>query len=1077
MLPFFGTDLRSLDPAVADLIDYEAERQARKVILIPSESQAPAAVREALGSVFQNIYAEGYPDPSIHGSPQHSILDYEVQLASYRRYSDRRYYKGVEYVNILESLARRRATEAFATHAIPPEEIWANVQPLSGSPANSAIYAALVPPGSVVMGMDLLHGGHLTHGSPANRSGKLYDIVSYGIDLETERLDYDAIEQLALAHRPKMIIAGYTSYPWMPDWARFRKIADAVGAYLLADISHIAGMTAAGVVPSPVGYADVISFTTHKTLYGPRGACILTTDKKLAQKIDAAVFPGEQGGPHVNAMAGMAVAFELARSPDFAGLQRRVADNAKLLASELEGHGLRIPYGGTDTHMLLVDCKSIRSDSGVSPDGRPGTPLMGDSAARILDLAGIVLNRNTIPGDRSARNPSGIRLGTPWITQRGCGAPLIKRLAEIIARVLKGTEPYAYAGRHGPVYRAKIAFDLLERAKWDVVELACAADLDEGYAPSGYPHHYFMYKPTKDPGGDWDIIEIEGIPARGFCNVAMTNDVYALRPGKSQPTWILELDGQPMSGGVLRRPGDETTRFQLLIPKSVESRLAHWLRALSDGYIRMDGDDVFAKAPGPVVIRRLPHHLADEWESRPPAVEAFEDETVGWAFHKPYWIGQRARADAPGDLEGLPPFAWEEPTDQELKRTALVDAHREAGARMAPFAGWELPIRYATVQEEHLAVREAAGLFDVSHMGLFEFSGQNVHLFLNTLTTNDVSLLAPGQSQYSFLLDPAGQVLDDVWVYRLEPERYWMVVNAANNDKDWAWINAVRAGCVQIDPDRPWSRALGTESVTLRDMRDPAQGAEMRAQLALQGPRSREILLALLDEGDPLRETLVEQKRTQIIHGRLAGYDLYLARTGYTGEPMAYEIFVHPAAASALWHALLEAGEPLGLQPAGLAARDSLRTEAGLPLYGHELAGPLDLNPADAGFDPYVKLYKPFFVGKAAYMAHERTRQARLVRFHYDEERARMPRQGDVIVSRKGRVVGAVTSCSIDSDGGLTGLGYVQKKYAAPGTRLGVFQVDSRNWANQPLASLKTGDRVQLHDDITVVRRFLNKKE
>ena len=220
-------------------------------------------------------------------------------MAHYRRYSDRRYYKGVEYVNVLESLARRRAAEAFATDTVPPEEIWANVQPLSGSPANSAIYAALVPPGSTVMGMDLLHGGHLTHGSPANRSGKLYNIVSYGIDPKTERLDYDAIEELARQHKPKMIIAGYTSYPWMPDWARFRQIADAVGAYLLADISHIAGMVAAGVVPSPVGHAHVISFTTHKTLYGPRGACILTTDKKLARKVDAAVFPGEQGGPHV----------------------------------------------------------------------------------------------------------------------------------------------------------------------------------------------------------------------------------------------------------------------------------------------------------------------------------------------------------------------------------------------------------------------------------------------------------------------------------------------------------------------------------------------------------------------------------------------------------------------------------------------------------------------------------------------------------------------------------------------------------------------------------------------------------
>jgi len=1071
MLNFFRNDLDALDPAVAGLIDYEAERQARKLILIPSESQAPAAVRQALGSVFQNIYAEGYPDPTVHGAPEAAVLDYEVQLARYRRYSDRRYYKGVEYVDVLESLAQRRAAEAFATDSVPPEEIWANVQPLSGSPANSAIYAALVPPGSTVMGMDLLHGGHLTHGSPANRSGKLYHIVSYGIDLETERLDYDAIEELARQHKPKMIIAGYTSYPWMPDWARFRQIADTVGAYLLADISHIAGMVAAGVAPSPVGHAHVISFTTHKTLYGPRGACILTTDKKLASKVDTAVFPGEQGGPHVNAIAGMAVTFKLARSPQFVQLQRQVVDNAAHLAAELEKRGLRVPYGGTDTHMLLVDCKSIRARTGVSPDGKKGTPLMGDAASRILDLAGVVLNRNTIPGDRSARNPSGIRLGTPWITQRGFLAPEIERLADIIARVLQATEPYAYAGRYGPIYRAKVDFDVLEQAKWEVVDLACCADLEADYAPSGYPHHFFMLKPTKDPGGEWDIIEIEGLHARGFCNVAMTNDVYALAPGEGQPTWILEPDGRPMSGGILKRPGDETTRFQLLIPKSLESRMAHWLRALSDGYVHLDDDDAFAKAPGPVVIRRLPHQLADEWEQRPPAVEAFDGEELGWAFHKPYWIGQRARAGAPGGLESLPAFAWEEPADLPLQRTTLFEVHRRAGAKIVPFAGWEMPVRYTSVQEEHLAVRRAAGLFDVSHMGLFEFSGDNVHLFLNTITTNDISLLRVGGSQYSFLLAPDGRVVDDVWVYRLDRQRYWMVVNAANRNKDWAWVNVVREGRALIDPERPWSHALGTETVVIRDMR------QERAQLALQGPRSQDILLAMLDEDDPLRELLLEIKRTEIIHGRLAGYDLYLARTGYTGEPVAFEIFVHPAAAPALWHALLEAGEPFGLQPIGLAARDSLRIEAGLPLYGHELAGPLDLNPADASFAPYVKLYKPFFIGKAAYMAHELKRQARLIRFQLDEEHARMPNQGDVIVSRKGRVVGAVTSCSIDSDGRLTGLGYVQKRYTGRGIKLGVFQAGGRSWTSQPLSSLKAGDRVQLHDDITVIRRFLNKRK
>jgi glycine hydroxymethyltransferase len=296
-------------------------------------------------------------------------------------------------------------------------------------------------------------------------------------------------------------------------------------------------------------------------------------------------------------------------------------------------------------------------------------------------------------------------------------------------------------------------------------------------------------------------------------------------------------------------------------------------------------------------------------------------------------------------------------------------------------------------------------------------------------------------------------------------------VNAANTSKDWAWISAVREAQVLIDPDRPWSRALGTETVTIRDLRHE------RVQLALQGPRSQDILLSMLDEDGAVREALLELVRNQIIHGQLSGYDLYLARTGYTGEPVGYEIFVHPAAAAALWHALVEAGQPYGLQLVGLAARDSLRIEAGLPLYGHELAGSLDLNPADAGFDPYVKLYKPFFIGKAAFMTHEQERQARLLRFRFDEEHGRLPRQGDVIVSRKGRIVGAVTSCSIDSEGWLTGLAYVQKQYAARGTRLGIFQMENRSWSSKPLADLKTGDQIQLHDNITVIRRFLNKKQ
>jgi glycine hydroxymethyltransferase len=303
-----------------------------------------------------------------------------------------------------------------------------------------------------------------------------------------------------------------------------------------------------------------------------------------------------------------------------------------------------------------------------------------------------------------------------------------------------------------------------------------------------------------------------------------------------------------------------------------------------------------------------------------------------------------------------------------------------------------------------------------------------------------------------------------------------MVVNASNNDKDWAWLNAVREARVSIDPARPWSRALGYESVVIRDLRDPQWGDEQRNQLALQGPKSRDILLALAGDDHDMSDKLIEMQRTEIIHGTLAGYDLWLSRTGYTGEPMAFEIFVHPDDLLAFWRDLLRVGATFGLKPIGLAARDSLRIEAGLPLYGHELAGPLDLNPSDAGFPAYVKLGKPFFIGKAAFTAHEATRQARLIRFRLEDERGPMLGQGDVIVSLKGRVVGYVTSSSIDSQGRQTGLAYVQDPHWQRGTRLGVYRVGGRAWESRPLEDLHTGDRIQLPEGIEVIERFLNKQ-
>src|ERR687892_272756 len=378
----FRGNLAKLDRDVYELTQLEAERQARKLILIPSESTAPMAVREALSSAFQNIYAEGYPEEETRWMSEEEILDYPARLGDYRRNSDPRYYKGVEYADAVEALARRRAAEAFAANGYTADQIYVNVQALSGAPANNAVYQALVPLGETIMGLNLLHGGHLSHGSSVNRSGKWFHAVHYTVD-ENERLDYERIREQALEAKPKLLIAGYSSYSWIPDWEKFREIAKEVGAYFLADISHIGGLVAAGVVPSPIGIAHVVMSTTHKSLDGPRGAVLLTTDAAIAKKIDQAVFPGEQGGPHVNVFAALALTFKLAQTRQFRKLQEQTIENAKAMADQFKKRGLRVPFGGTNSHLVNVDTTTIKSPEGIA--------LSGDQAARILDVVGVVV--------------------------------------------------------------------------------------------------------------------------------------------------------------------------------------------------------------------------------------------------------------------------------------------------------------------------------------------------------------------------------------------------------------------------------------------------------------------------------------------------------------------------------------------------------------------------------------------------------------------------------------------------------------------------------------------------------------
>jgi glycine hydroxymethyltransferase len=1033
----FRGDLVDLDRDVYELTQVEAGRQVRKLILIPSESTAPKAVREVLGSVFQNLYAEGYPDERTRLMNESQIMDFDEQLAYYRRYSDPRYYKGVEYVDMVESLTRRRCAELFAANGLTADQLFVNVQPLSGAPANNAVYH-LINPGDTVLGMNLLHGGHLTHGSSVNRSGKFYKIVHYNVDPQTQQINYDTLAALALEHKPKLIITGYSSYPYVPDWKKFREIADSVGAILLADISHIAGLVAGKTIPSPVGFAHVISFTTHKTLCGPRGACLITDNATLAKKIDKAVFPGEQGGPHIHAIAALALTFKLAKTAEFQALQNQIVKNCAVLTDRLKERGLVIPFGGTNTHLGNIDCSTI-----VGPDG---TKLSGDMAARILDLAGLVLNRNTIPGDKSSLVASGVRYGTPWMTQRGLKEKDMVEVADIIADLFFAIIPYCVDSKTGPTLRAKIDFKVLEEAKIRVRKIAEKAATDLEINAHGYPH--FSYTDDKNEG-TIAAYDISGEHVLPFLNYAFASDVEGLAEGQSQNTTLF-VDGEAIDG-TLTCVTVEHFRFTTSAQKA--SLAANWLRDLSDAFIKFD-EDLLKRLPGPIIIKPS------------PVKTKLNEKNAPIAPHKAYFVGNSSlSAEFPAKAK----FQWQEAESSIVRRTSLYDTHVKLGAKMIPFAGWEMPVWYTSVAEEHLATRRAAGLFDVSHMGVYQAEGIYALSFLDSVCANDISALEVGESCYTHFLTPDADVIDDLLVYRRQKLVYLVVVNASNDDKDWAWLNAVKNGQVLVENSKPWVTAFG-RNLTLRNLRDKAAGAGMRVDIALQGPKSRDILLALGCDSDT-RKRIMKLKRTELCEAVVGGYDLVVSRTGYTGEKMAFELFIHPDLAPAFWDDLMKFGESFGIRPCGLGARDSLRTEAGLPLYGHEMGGELNLGVAEANFASFVKTYKPWFIGRSAYLRRESERKNIVTRFRFVEKGVRMAHSGDPVLDKKGKVIGVVTSCAIDSEGFLTGLAYIEEKANEEGAMISIYQGSPESIGKQP-NQLELGDKIKLPTLAQIIARF-----
>ena len=387
-------NLDVVDTEIQEAINKELSRQRDKLEMIASENIVSKAVMQAQGSVLTNKYAEGYPG--------------------------KRYYGGCEYVDVVEQLAIDRAKKLFGAE-------YANVQPHSGAQANTAVYFALLQPGDTILGMNLTDGGHLTHGSPVNISGKYFKIIPYGVDKETERIDYDELERLAKEHQPKLIVGGASAYSRIIDFERMAQIAKSVGAYFMVDMAHIAGLVAAGLHPSPVPYADVVTTTTHKTLRGPRGGLILCRDAEFGKQFNKAIFPGIQGGPLMHVVAAKAAAFKEALSDEFKVYQQQVLDNAKALADELVKKGFRIVSGGTDNHLMLVDLRSKN--------------ITGKEAQFLLDEIGITANRNTIPFEPlSPFVTSGIRLGTPALTTRGLKEDDIREVADIIADVIENRE-------------------------------------------------------------------------------------------------------------------------------------------------------------------------------------------------------------------------------------------------------------------------------------------------------------------------------------------------------------------------------------------------------------------------------------------------------------------------------------------------------------------------------------------------------------------------------------------------------------------------------------------------------------
>ncbi|MCW8131878.1 MAG: serine hydroxymethyltransferase [Planctomycetota bacterium] len=1039
----------------------ESDRQRRELILIPSESICFPECAAAVASDLGNIYAEGQPDPRLSRAPAAMARDGSVFQAWHRRLSDARFYRGCREADRAELLAKGFLAEAFARLPGSPaaSSIHANVQALSGAAANLSVYTALLEPGDGLLGLDLSHGGHLSHGSPFNVSGKLYRAASYGIDEQAKgaarKLDYNRIRELAKQHRPKILIGGSSAYPWDFDWAALRSIADEVGALLMADIAHLAGMVFAGVLNNPLPHAHIVTFTTHKTLCGPRGACIVGTCAETMRKIDNAVFPGLQGGPHVNAIAGIARLFEIVcqRGDEFAAFQKKVVANAKVLAEALAGEGFTLEYGGTNTHLMLVDLKSFKTQGA-------GARLDGETASRLLENAGIICNKNTLPGDANASKSSGVRFGTPWLTQRGITPDQLKQLAKVTRELLGSAHSFAVWVPAGEERcRARVPFEALIDARRKTAQIADMLPYPPMPDAEEFSSTFIM--PTTVNGRTG--FHVRGEKARLALDQALTCNVQNLAEGQIAHGFLLKPDGSVIDDVLVQCLGHKKDgafgpngedQFALLVHLDRADTATAWLTALSDGYVLLDPNDCYVKIDGPFTVEPLEQGLLTpklrEAARTKEALLLGADQGHAEMFDatKVFFLGQKA-IPAKFAAPAKKPYVCNLP-EGPLKKTLLNDWHKKAGAKMVPFGGWEMPVEYpGGIFAEHAAVRSAAGLFDVSHMSALEVSGAHAVAFLETVFTNCAARLVPQEAQYSYMLLPNATALDDLYVYRISGDRFMVVVNAGNAERDLHWLNAVNSGEVIIDEALPAKRAPGPVKIT--DLR--AAGKDSLLDLAFQGPLSAQILSEMAAE-PAQKKRLLESKLNDFFDVNLKGIPVRAARTGYTGEEMGFELFVHPDRVVELWEALLAQGADRGVKACGLGARDSLRIEAGFPLFGHEIEGSEQLSLTEADYGFVSRYHVPFYIGRDAYIRRNAPRKKRLLRLKGAGRRS--VRAGACVLGPDGKPAGVVTSFAFsDAEFNYHVIAAVQAKFK-PGATVKVARATPEQVASgEPLDESK----------------------